>query len=129
MLVYFILKCFQSESIISFYILLWLAVGKPSFSSNVVEEIRSGCRSLQRSLIMVNLSEIFLGGMQKKHGLSKVKAILVCGFKNMCSSIISSTDVGVGNLLLVKCSQVFLQFFVSIRSKGLFLSKKELGLD
>ena len=39
-------------------------MGKPSFSSNVVEEIRLSCRNLQRSLIMVNLSKIFLGGMQ-----------------------------------------------------------------
>ena len=51
---------------ISLYIgiLLWLPVGKPSFSSNVVEEIRPGCRNLKRSLIVVNLSEIFLVGMQ-----------------------------------------------------------------
>ena len=32
-----------------------------SLSSNVVEAIRSGCRNVQRSLIMVNLSEIFSG--------------------------------------------------------------------
>ena len=32
-----------------------------SLSANVVEAIRSGCRNLQRSLIMVNLSEIFSG--------------------------------------------------------------------
>ena len=32
-----------------------------SLSSNVVEAIRPGCRNLQRSLIMVNLSEIFFG--------------------------------------------------------------------
>ena len=37
--------------------------GKSSFLQNIVEEIRPGCRNLQRSQIMVNLSEIFLGGM------------------------------------------------------------------
>ena len=40
-----------------------LALGKSSILRNIVEEIRAGCRNLQRSLIMVNLSEIFLGGM------------------------------------------------------------------
>ena len=37
--------------------------GKSSFLQNIVEEIRPGCRNLQRSQIMVNLSEIFLGEM------------------------------------------------------------------
>ena len=37
--------------------------GKSSFLQNIVKEIRPGCRNLQRSQIMVNLSEIFLGGM------------------------------------------------------------------
>ena len=37
--------------------------GKSSLLQNIAEEIRPGCRNLQRSLIMVNLSEIFLGGM------------------------------------------------------------------
>ena len=37
--------------------------GKSSFLQNIVEEIRPGCRNLQRSQIIVNLSEIFLGGM------------------------------------------------------------------
>ena len=49
---------------INLYILLWLAVGKPSFLLNVVEENRSGCKNLERSLIIVNLSEIFLGEIQ-----------------------------------------------------------------
>ena len=40
--------------------------GKSSFLQNIVEEIRPGCRNLQRSQIMVNLSEIFLGGMMFK---------------------------------------------------------------
>ena len=39
-------------------------VGNPSFSSDVLEEIRPGCRNLKRSLIMIDLSEIFPGGMQ-----------------------------------------------------------------
>ena len=45
--------------------LLWLTVGKPSFLQNIVEEIRPGpgCRNLQSSQIMENLSEIFLGEM------------------------------------------------------------------
>ena len=46
-----------------FLCFLWLAVGKPSFSSNAVE-IRPGCRNLQWFLIMVNLPETFFGGMQ-----------------------------------------------------------------
>ena len=37
--------------------------GKSSFLQNIGEEIRPGCRNLQRSQVMVNLSEIFLGGM------------------------------------------------------------------
>ena len=36
---------------------------KSSFLQNIVEEIIHGCRNLQRSQIMVNLSEIFLRGM------------------------------------------------------------------
>ena len=54
----------------SIYILLWLAVGKPSFSSNYAEEIRPGCRNLQRPLIMVNLSETLLeeGGGVRHNG-------------------------------------------------------------
>ena len=43
---------------------LWFKLGKPSFLSNVVEEIRPSCISLQRSLFMINLFEIFLGGVQ-----------------------------------------------------------------
>ena len=57
--------CFQSLQIkyrISLYIILWLTLERPSFSSSVIEEIR-----------------------------------LVEG--------ISSTDMGAGNLLLMKCSQ------------------------
>ena len=37
--------------------------GKSSFLLNIVEEIRPGGTNLQRSQIMVNLSEILLGGM------------------------------------------------------------------
>ena len=48
-----------------FIYLLWLAAGKSSFLRNIVEEIRPDCGNLQRSLIMINLSEIFLGGMLK----------------------------------------------------------------
>ena len=42
-----------------------MARKKSSFLQNIVEEIKPGCRNLQRSLIMVNLSEIFLDGMLK----------------------------------------------------------------
>ena len=45
-------------------------MGEPSFSSNVVEEIRLSCRNLQRSLIMINLSKMFLGGMQLEIGVN-----------------------------------------------------------
>ena len=55
---------------------------KLSFSSDIVEEIRSGCRNLQRSLIVM------------QYGLSELKSSLVCRFKNMSFSKISSTDVG-----------------------------------
>ena len=37
--------------------------GKSSFLQNIAEEIRPGCINLQRSQIMVHLSEIFLGEM------------------------------------------------------------------
>ena len=60
-----------------------MAVGKPSFSSNGVDEIRPGWGKLQRFLVMVNLSEIFLSGMQKKCGLSELKSSLECELKNM----------------------------------------------
>ena len=50
----------------NFIYLLWLAVEKSSFLQNIVEEIRYGYRNLQRSLVMVNMSEIFLGGMMLK---------------------------------------------------------------
>ena len=78
-------KCFQLlgiKFIISLY-LLWLELGKSSFSSNSVEEIRPGCRNIHWFLITVNLSEIFLGRMQQKHGLSELKYSLLCRFKNI----------------------------------------------
>ena len=68
--------------------LLWFAVGKSSSLQNIVEEIKPGCRNLQRSEIMVNLSEIFLGGM--------MQSSLVCGFKDMGWTRISSIDMGEG---------------------------------
>ena len=38
--------------------------GKSSLLQNIVEEIRPGCRNLQRyQIIMVNLADMFLGGM------------------------------------------------------------------
>ena len=54
---------------------------------------------------MINFSEIFLGGIQYKYGLSELKLSLMRGFKNTGWSRISSIDVGLGNLLLVKCYQ------------------------
>ena len=57
--------------------ILCLVVGNPRFFWKFVEEIR-----LQMSLILVNVSEIFLGGMT-----------LVCGLKNMGWPTISSIDM------------------------------------
>ena len=37
--------------------------GNSSFLQNIVEEFIPDCINLQRSQIMVNLSELFLGGM------------------------------------------------------------------
>ena len=50
--------------------------GKSSLLQNIVEEIRPGCRNLQRSQIMVNLSEIFLGAMD-----SALSPVWCVGFK------------------------------------------------
>ena len=63
--------------------------GKSSFLQNIIEEIRPGCGNLKRSQIMVNLSEIFLGGMC-------LKSSLVCGFKDMAWTRLSSVDMGEG---------------------------------
>ena len=41
---------------------------KSSFLRNIVEEIRPGFRNLQMSLVMSNLSEIFLVGMLRNTG-------------------------------------------------------------
>ena len=71
--------------------LLWLAVGKSNFLQNNLEEIRRGCRNLQKSLIMVHLLEIFLGGM-----MLKVQAG-VCVFKDIGWARISSIDMGEGS--------------------------------
>ena len=51
------------------YIYYMVDKGKSSFLQNIVEEIRPGCRNLQ--IIMVNLLEIFLGGMmlEVKYGV------------------------------------------------------------
>ena len=64
--------------------------GKSSFLQNMVEEIRPGCRNLQRSQIMVNLSEIFLGGM-----MLEVQC-LMCGFQDIGWTRIYSIDMGQG---------------------------------
>ena len=43
---------------------------------NIAEDIRPGCKNLLRSLIIVNLSEIFLGGMMlKRPGWTKISSI------------------------------------------------------
>ena len=65
-----------------------VAKGKSSFFQNIVEEIRPGCRNLQRSQIMVNLSEIFLGGM-----MLDVKS--KCGFTDMGWKRIFFIDMGI----------------------------------
>ena len=60
--------------IISLYILLRSAVEKPSFSSNIVEEIRPGYRNLQIFLSMVR--------KQQKRRSSELKSSLVYTLKN-----------------------------------------------
>ena len=87
-----------------------LTVGKPSFSLNFAEEVRPDCRNLQRSTIMVNFSEMLLVGIQQEYGLLGQKSCLVCGFKNLGWSRISSIDLEVGKFLLVKCSQVLVNW-------------------
>ena len=58
----------------NFIYLLWLTVGKSSFLQNITEEIRPGCRNLQRSQIMVNLSErVFV---QKGLGLDRNSGLI-----------------------------------------------------
>ena len=81
---------FSNKSVVILYILLWMTVEKPSFLQNVAEEIRPGCRNLQKSVIMVNFSEILLGGIQYKKGLSELKSSLMCRFKDMgwCREVI-----------------------------------------
>ena len=74
---------------------------------------------------MVNLSEIFLGGMQQKYGLSELKSSLVCGFKNMGWSRMFFIDVGVRKLLLVNCSQTLNNW---IKKSSLFCFCKFLFL-
>ena len=74
---------------VQFYICYMVDKGKSSFLQNIVEETRPGCRNLKRSQIMVNLSEIFLVGMM-------LKSRLVCGFKDMGWTRISSADMGEG---------------------------------
>ena len=56
-------------------------------------KIRPGSKNGQKSLIMVNLSEMLLCGMQKKRRLSELKSSLVSVTKNMSWSKISSKDV------------------------------------
>ena len=63
--------------------------GKSGFLQNIVEEIRPGCRNLQRSQLMVNMSEIFLDGMC-------LKSSLVGGFKDTAWTRISSIDMEEG---------------------------------
>ena len=46
------------------YILLWLTLGSFSFSPKDTERMNAGCKNLQTSLIMVNLSEMFCGDKQ-----------------------------------------------------------------
>ena len=49
------------------YLILWLEVRRPSFPSNVVEEIKPDCTSLQSLLIMIksiNYDKVFPVGMQ-----------------------------------------------------------------
>ena len=113
------------KSIVNLYIILWLAVEKPSFSLNIKQETRPGCKNQQISLIMVNLSEILLGGMQQKYGLSELKYGLMSWFKNVGFSRTSSIELVVVKLLLVKCSQAFSNW---IKKTSLFCFCKSLSL-
>ena len=58
-----------------------------------------------KKVFSVKSSEIFLGGIQYKYGLPDWKFSLLCGFKNIGLSRISSTDVKVERLLLAKSIQ------------------------
>ena len=58
-----------------------------------------------KKVFSVKSSEIFLGGIQYKYGLPDWKFSLLCGFKNIGLSRISSTDVKVGRMLFAKCIQ------------------------
>ena len=95
------------KSMISLFILLWLAVGTSSFLSNVVEMIRLYCKNVQRSLsdygkLVWNFPLWYSIYMYR---LSELKSSLLLWFKNMHWTRISSIDVAVRKLLLVKCSQ------------------------
>ena len=49
---------------INIYMSLYLAVERFSFSLNDLGEKNPGCKNFQMSLIVVNLSETLLGGIQ-----------------------------------------------------------------
>ena len=72
--------------------------GKSCFLQNIVEEIRPGCKNLQRSQIMVNLLKIFLGGM-----MLEVKSGVCVERYGLDKSFFYR--FGGGMLLLVRCSQ------------------------
>ena len=64
-------KCIQSfriNSIIDLYIPIWLVLGRFSVSLKDVGEMNPGWRNVQMSLIVLHLSEISLGGMQRGYG-------------------------------------------------------------
>ena len=84
---------------------------------------------------MVDLSVIFLVGILKKYGLLELKLRLLCRFKLMSCSRVSSICVGIVRLLLMKCRQglsncikkssllCFCKFLCLINPKDLFLSE------
>ena len=99
--------------------LLWLAVGKSSYSQNIGEEIKPGCRNLQRSQIMVNLKYSWTGWY--------LNSSLVCRLKDMGWTSISPVEIREGNCYwwdVVICKFLWL---VDL-SESVFV-KKGLGLD
>ena len=90
---------------IDLYILLWLTLERFSFSPKDTEGMSPGCKNLQMSHIMANLSEMFWGGRQWKYELSELYCSLVCRFEKRDWSRTSSIDVGGGKALLVKYNQ------------------------
>ena len=101
-------KCFKLLGITFINIFFWFAVGTLRFTSNVVWENRPDYTNLERAIIPERLYEISMSRMQQKREFSELKKRLVCGFKNIGYERVLSIEIGLGKLLLVKCSQEFI---------------------